>query len=72
MLDDVFHVELCECDLMVWMIFFPQMGRSSGFNFGGSYSSHHPQQHRASSLNGSGVSYMTSGNSDLHFHGPEV
>ncbi|XP_042055634.1 probable NOT transcription complex subunit VIP2 isoform X3 [Salvia splendens] len=47
------------------------MGRSSGFNFGGSYSSHHPQQHRASSINGSGVSYLTSGNSDLHFHGPE-
>lgn len=48
------------------------MGRSSGFNFGGSYSSHHPQQHRASSMNGTGVSYLTSGNSDLHFHGPEV
>ncbi|XP_011081024.1 probable NOT transcription complex subunit VIP2 isoform X2 [Sesamum indicum] len=47
------------------------MGRSSGFNFGGSYSSHHPQQHRASSINGTGVSYLTSGNQDLHFHGPE-
>ncbi|KAL0312650.1 UNVERIFIED_CONTAM: putative NOT transcription complex subunit VIP2 [Sesamum radiatum] len=47
------------------------MGRSSGFNFGGSFSSHHPQQHRASSINGTGVSYLTSGNQDLHFHGPE-
>ncbi|KAL7160180.1 hypothetical protein ABFS83_01G076900 [Erythranthe nasuta] len=47
------------------------MGRSSGFNFGGSYSSHHPQQHRASSINGTGVSYLTSGNQDLHFHGPD-
>ncbi|CAA0842244.1 NOT2 / NOT3 / NOT5 family [Striga hermonthica] len=47
------------------------MGRASGFNFGGSYSSHHPQQHRASSMNGTGVSYLTSGNQDLHFHGPE-
>ncbi|GFQ01351.1 probable not transcription complex subunit vip2 [Phtheirospermum japonicum] len=47
------------------------MGRASGFNFGGSYSSHHPQQHRASSINGTGVSYLTSGNQDLHLHGPE-
>lgn len=47
------------------------MGRSSGFSFGGSYSSHHPQQHRTSSINGTGVSYVTSGNSDIHFHGPE-
>ncbi|GER43309.1 CCR4-NOT transcription complex subunit [Striga asiatica] len=47
------------------------MGRASGFNFGGSYSSHHPQQHRASSINGMGVSYLSSGNQDLNFHGPE-
>ncbi|XP_047941999.1 probable NOT transcription complex subunit VIP2 isoform X3 [Salvia hispanica] len=47
------------------------LGRSSGFNFGSSYSSHHPQQHRASSINGTGVSYLTSGSSDLHIHGPE-
>ncbi|KAL3647201.1 hypothetical protein CASFOL_008169 [Castilleja foliolosa] len=47
------------------------MGRASGFNFGGSYSSHHPQQHRASSVNETGVSYLTSGNQDLNFHGPE-
>ncbi|KAL3818103.1 hypothetical protein ACJIZ3_004008 [Penstemon smallii] len=47
------------------------MGRSSGYNYGGSYSSHHPQQqqlqHHASSINGNGVSYLTSGNPDLHF-----
>ncbi|XP_051137447.1 probable NOT transcription complex subunit VIP2 isoform X2 [Andrographis paniculata] len=51
------------------------MGRSSGFNFGGSYPSHHPQQHpqqhRSSAMNNSGVSYLSSGNQDLHFHGPE-
>ncbi|KAG6382536.1 hypothetical protein SASPL_157789 [Salvia splendens] len=47
------------------------LGRSSGFNFGSSYSSHHPQQHRGSSINGTGVSYLTSGSSDLHIHGPE-
>ncbi|KAG8374864.1 hypothetical protein BUALT_Bualt10G0039900 [Buddleja alternifolia] len=48
------------------------MGRSPGFNFGGSYSSHHPQQqHRPSSISGTGVSYLSSGNQDLHFHGPE-
>ncbi|KAL6501652.1 hypothetical protein OROGR_026785 [Orobanche gracilis] len=48
------------------------MGRASGLNFGGSYSSHHPQQHRASSINGTGASYLTSGSQDLHFHGPDV
>ncbi|KAL8543761.1 hypothetical protein ACS0TY_004357 [Phlomoides rotata] len=47
------------------------MGRSSGFNFGGSYSSHHPQQNRASSVNGTGGPYLASSNQDLHFHGPE-
>ncbi|KAL6556760.1 hypothetical protein OROHE_006636 [Orobanche hederae] len=47
------------------------MGRASGLNFGGSYSSHHPQQHRASSINGTGASYLTSGSQDLHFHGPD-
>lgn len=60
-------------DSMTNLMQSPQlsMGRSSSFNFGGSYSSHHPQQHRASSINGNGVSYLTSGNQDLHFHGPE-
>ncbi|CAA2966671.1 probable NOT transcription complex subunit VIP2 isoform X1 [Olea europaea subsp. europaea] len=48
------------------------MGRSSGFNFSGTYSSHHPQQqHHASSINGSGASLLTAGNQDFHFHGPE-
>ncbi|KAL6556356.1 hypothetical protein OROGR_005644 [Orobanche gracilis] len=47
------------------------MGRASGLNFGGSYSSHHPQQHGASSINGTGGSYLTSGSQDLHFHGPD-
>ncbi|KAL2525056.1 NOT2/NOT3/NOT5 family [Abeliophyllum distichum] len=48
------------------------VGRSSGFNFSGTYSSHHPQQqHRASSTNSGGASFLTAGNQDLHFHGPE-
>ncbi|KAK6935943.1 NOT2/NOT3/NOT5, C-terminal [Dillenia turbinata] len=51
------------------------MGRSSGFNLGGTYSSHHPQQQQlhASSVSSSGVSFSPVNNPDLlHLHGSDM
>ncbi|TYH56239.1 hypothetical protein ES332_D08G003500v1 [Gossypium tomentosum] len=51
------------------------MGRSAGFNLGGSYSSHRPQQQQqhAPSASGSGVSFSPGNNQDLlHLHGSDI
>ncbi|KAM1473333.1 hypothetical protein ACFX2I_029481 [Malus domestica] len=51
------------------------MGRSSGFNLGGSYSSHRPQQQQqhAPSVSSSGVSFSQVNNQDfLHMHGSDI
>nr|GMD82387.1 probable NOT transcription complex subunit VIP2 isoform X1 [Ipomoea batatas] len=48
------------------------VGRSSGFSFGGNYSSHQPQQQQASSTNGSGISFPPANYQDARFHGPEA
>ncbi|CAK9143982.1 unnamed protein product [Ilex paraguariensis] len=53
------------------------MGRSAGFNMGGTYSSHRPQQQQlqqhASSVSSSGMSYSTMNNQDfLHLHGSDM
>ncbi|XP_059315181.1 probable NOT transcription complex subunit VIP2 [Lycium ferocissimum] len=51
------------------------MGRSSGFNLGGTYSSHRPQQQlqHAPSVSNSGVSFSNINNQDLlNLHGPDV
>ncbi|KAK8544971.1 hypothetical protein V6N13_066281 [Hibiscus sabdariffa] len=53
------------------------MGRPAGFNLGGSYSSHRPQQQQqqqhAPSASGSGVSFSTVNNQDLlHLHGSDI
>ncbi|KAB2068032.1 hypothetical protein ES319_A08G002600v1 [Gossypium barbadense] len=51
------------------------MGRSAGFNLGGSYSSHRPQQQQqhAPSASGSGVSLSPGNNQDLlHLHGSDI
>ncbi|KAJ4725905.1 CCR4-NOT transcription complex subunit 2 [Melia azedarach] len=51
------------------------MGRSAGFNLGGTYSSHRPQQQQqhAPSVSSSGVSFSSVNNSDLlHLHGPDM
>ncbi|CAN6556821.1 unnamed protein product [Malus baccata var. baccata] len=52
---------------------FP-MGRSSGFNLGGTYSSHRPQQQQhAPSVSSSGVSFSQVNNQDLlHMHGSDI
>ncbi|XP_059660678.1 probable NOT transcription complex subunit VIP2 [Cornus florida] len=53
---------------------FP-MGRSSGFNFGGTYSSHRPQQQQqhVQSVSGSGLSFSNVNNQDLlHLHGSDI
>ncbi|KAL5579773.1 hypothetical protein UlMin_012215 [Ulmus minor] len=51
------------------------MGRSSGFNLGGTYSSHRPQQQQqhAPSVSSSGVSFTPGNNQDLfHLHGSDM
>ncbi|KAK6926900.1 NOT2/NOT3/NOT5, C-terminal, partial [Dillenia turbinata] len=51
------------------------MGRSSGFNLGGAYSSHRPQQQQqhAPSVSSSGVSFSPVNNPDLlHLHGSDM
>ncbi|XP_039034346.1 probable NOT transcription complex subunit VIP2 isoform X4 [Hibiscus syriacus] len=49
------------------------IGRSAGFNLGGSYSSHRPQQQHAPSASGSGVSFPPINNQDLlHLHGSDI
>ncbi|XVE59182.1 hypothetical protein DITRI_Ditri05aG0025100 [Diplodiscus trichospermus] len=51
------------------------MGRSAGFNLGGSYSSHRPQQQQqhAPSASSSGVSFSPVNNQDLpHLHGSDI
>ncbi|XP_075634901.1 putative NOT transcription complex subunit VIP2 isoform X2 [Castanea sativa] len=55
---------------------FP-MGRSAGFNLGGTYSSHRPQQQQqqqhAPSVSSSGVSFSPLNNQDLlHLHGSDM
>ncbi|KAK2987722.1 hypothetical protein RJ640_015387 [Escallonia rubra] len=50
------------------------MGRSSGFNLGGTFSSHRPQQQQhAPSVSSSGVSFSNVNNQDLlHLHGSDM
>lgn len=48
------------------------VGRSSGFSFGGNYSSHQPQQQQASAANGSGLSFPPASYQDARFHGLEA
>ncbi|XWS28897.1 hypothetical protein CRYUN_Cryun25bG0111200 [Craigia yunnanensis] len=49
------------------------MGRSAGFNLGGSYSSHRPQQQHVPSASSSGVSFSPVNNQDLlHLHGSDI
>ncbi|XP_022729879.1 probable NOT transcription complex subunit VIP2 isoform X8 [Durio zibethinus] len=51
------------------------MGRSAGFNLGGSYSSHRPQQQQqhAPSASSSGVSFSPVNNQELlHLHGSDI
>ncbi|XP_024157365.1 probable NOT transcription complex subunit VIP2 isoform X2 [Rosa chinensis] len=51
------------------------MGRSAGFNLGGTYSSHRPQQQQqhAPSVSNSGVSFSQVNNQDLlHLHGSDM
>ncbi|KAK9029094.1 hypothetical protein V6N11_026217 [Hibiscus sabdariffa] len=51
------------------------MGRSAGFNLGGSYSSHRPQQQQqhAPSVSSSGASFSPLNNQDLlHLHGSDI
>ncbi|XP_057955831.1 probable NOT transcription complex subunit VIP2 isoform X2 [Malania oleifera] len=51
------------------------MGRSAGFNLGGTYSSHHPQQQQQQTpaLNSGGVSFSPVNNQDLHhLHGSDM
>ncbi|XP_059429996.1 probable NOT transcription complex subunit VIP2 isoform X1 [Corylus avellana] len=51
------------------------MGRSAGFNLGGTYSSHRPQQQQqhAPSVSSSGVSFSSVNNQDLlHLHGSDI
>ncbi|KAL6203157.1 hypothetical protein ACLB2K_026860 [Fragaria x ananassa] len=51
------------------------MGRSAGFNLGGTYSSHRPeqQQQHAPSVSSSGVSFSQVNNQDLlHLHGSDI
>ncbi|XP_048324563.2 probable NOT transcription complex subunit VIP2 isoform X2 [Ziziphus jujuba] len=51
------------------------MGRSAGFNLGGTYSSHRPQQQQqhAPSVSSGGVSFSPVNNQDLlHLHGSDI
>ncbi|KVI11975.1 NOT2/NOT3/NOT5-like protein [Cynara cardunculus var. scolymus] len=50
------------------------MGRSSGFNLGGTFSSHRPQQQQhVPSISSSGVSFSSVNNQDLlHLHGSDM
>ncbi|XP_008222714.1 PREDICTED: probable NOT transcription complex subunit VIP2 isoform X2 [Prunus mume] len=51
------------------------MGRSAGFNLGGTYSSHRPQQQQqhAPSVSSGGVSFSQVNNQDLlHLHGSDI
>ncbi|KAG6629282.1 hypothetical protein CIPAW_14G074200 [Carya illinoinensis] len=49
------------------------MGRSAGFNMGGTYSSHRPQQQHAASVSSGGVSFSSINNQDLlHLHGSDI
>ncbi|CBI16210.3 probable NOT transcription complex subunit VIP2 isoform X3 [Vitis vinifera] len=51
------------------------MGRSAGFNLGGSYSSHRPQQQQqhAPAVSSGGVSFSPVNNQDLlHLHGSDI
>lgn len=51
------------------------MGRSAGFNLGGTYTSHRPQQpqQHAPSVSNSGVSFSSVNNQDLlHLHGSDI
>ncbi|KAF5470610.1 hypothetical protein F2P56_011114 [Juglans regia] len=51
------------------------MGRSAGFNLGGTYSSHRPQQQQqhAASVSSGGVSFSSINNQDLlHLHGSDI
>ncbi|KAH9701038.1 NOT2 3 5 domain-containing protein [Citrus sinensis] len=51
------------------------MGRSAGFNLGGTYTSHRPQQQQqhAPSVSSSGVSFSSVNNQDLlHLHGSDM
>ncbi|GMY10748.1 probable NOT transcription complex subunit VIP2 isoform X1 [Fagus crenata] len=51
------------------------MGRSAGFNLGGTYSSHRPQQQQqhAPSVSSGGVSFSSVNNQDLlHLHGSDI
>lgn len=51
------------------------MGRSSGFNLGGSYSSQRSQQQQqqhAAAVSSSATSFPSVNNQDLHFHGSDL
>lgn len=49
------------------------VGRSSGFNIGGSYPSHHQQQQQhAQSVTGGGLSFLPANNQDIQFNSSEV
>ncbi|KAI3742470.1 hypothetical protein L1987_60153 [Smallanthus sonchifolius] len=49
------------------------MGRSSGFNLGGTFSSHRPQPQHAPSISSSSVSFSSGNNQDLlHLHGSDM
>ncbi|KAL6979253.1 putative NOT transcription complex subunit vip2 [Sarracenia purpurea var. burkii] len=49
------------------------MGRSAGFNLGGTYSLHRPQQQHAPSVSSSGISFSSLNNQDLlHLHGSDM
>ncbi|MQM17526.1 hypothetical protein Taro_050500 [Colocasia esculenta] len=46
------------------------MARSAGFNIGGSYPSHHPQQQQHAPFNV--VDFSTASNQDIHLHGSDL
>ncbi|KAI3801445.1 hypothetical protein L1987_29550 [Smallanthus sonchifolius] len=49
------------------------MGRSSGFNLGGTFSSHRPQPQHAPSISSSSVSFSSGNNQDLlHLHSSDM
>ena len=52
---------------LMFPCFIEQMGRSAGFNLGGSYASHRPQQQQqhAPAVSSSGVSFSPVNNQDL-------
>jgi hypothetical protein len=60
---------------LILQFLYLQMGRSAGFNLGGTYSSHRPQQQQqhAPSVSSSGVSFSSVNNQDLlHLHGSDI